>query len=266
LLGEPVELVQAETIPLEVIARAEIVLEGWIYEDRLVEDGPFGEYTGYYGRKQLVPVMEITALTHRRDAFYHDIFASHPDHYVDPLATEAHVYRAVKQFVPSVVAVHRPRCGSLYHAYVSIKKRVEGQGKTAGLAALSCHPNLKHVIVVDDDVDVRNEHEVLWAVATRFQADVGLTMVPNATGATLDPTAYGEDRSSQGTMTTKLIIDATKPLHGEFPARVRVPAEVLERINLEALVPGKQQPSAHDRAAAPSIDWWTTTRPGGERS
>lgn len=267
LLGEPLDMVAAETQPLEVPARAEFVLEGVIYPDRFVEDGPFGEYTGYYGSKQRVPLMELTAITMRQSPIYHDIFASHPDHYVDPLSTEAHVYRSVKQFVPSVVDVHRPRCGSLYHIYVSIKKRAEGQGKMAGMAALACHPNLKHAIVVDDDIDVRNEHEVLWAVATRFQADTGLTLSPYTTGATLDPTAYGEDRAADGTMTTKMIIDATKPVSRPFAQRVVIPRDVLQRIDLQQLLPGYHgagSTAGNGEVTQAGIDWWTTSKPGGQ--
>jgi 2,5-furandicarboxylate decarboxylase 1 len=264
LLGEPVEMVEAETVPLEVIARSEFVIEGYLYPDRLVEDGPFGEYTGYYGSNQIVPIMELTAITMRRGAIYHDVFASHPDHNVGPLAREAQVYRSVKEFVPTVTAVHSPRCGSLYHVYVSIKKRTEGQGRLAGMAALAGDPNIKHVFVVDDDVDVRNEHEVLWAVATRFQADTNLMLSPNTTGATLDPTAYGEDRAADGTMTTKMIVDATKPVKRPFPERVSVPRDVLERLDLRQLVPGYRAPAAGNGARSTGgQDWWTTTKPGG---
>ena len=260
LLGEPVEMVQAETLPIEVIARSELVIEGFVHPDRLVEDGPFGEYTGYYGSKQTVPLMEVTAITMRDKALFHDIFAGHPDHNAGPLATEANILRTVKQFVPSVTAAHSPRCGSFYHVYISIKKRVEGQGKLAGIAALVAHPNIKHVIVVDDDIDVLNEHEVLWAVATRFQADTGLTLSPFTTGATLDPTAYGEIRSEDGNMTTKMVIDATKPLGRSFPERVAVPRDVMERIDLRDLLQGRETagPKLAKRGEISAAEWWVT--------
>jgi UbiD family decarboxylase len=91
------------------------------------------------------------------------------------------------------------------HAVVSITKNHDGDGKTAGMAALSAHPSLKHVIVVDDDIDPDNMVEVEWAIATRLQADRGLVVVPYARGSTLDP-------SAREGITTKLIIDATVPV------------------------------------------------------
>ena len=118
-------------------------------------------------------------------------------------------------------------------AYVAIKKRVSGEGKAAGLAALSAEPNLKMVVVVDDDIDIYNEEQVIWAIATRLEGDIGLTMIPNILGAHLDPSAYGEVRTEKGPMQTKLIVDATRPATLPFAERIFPPKDVWNRVKLE---------------------------------
>ena len=108
-----------------------------------------------------------------------------------------------------------------------------GDPKQAALAAIVTDPNIKHVIVVDDDVDVFNETQVLWALAMRFQADRDLVIIPNIIGSHLNPTAYGFNRMEKGPMETKLIFDATKPLPPyHFPKEAQAPDEVLNKIDL----------------------------------
>jgi 2,5-furandicarboxylate decarboxylase 1 len=179
--------------------------------------------------------MQVTAITMRRDAIYHDLDPAHREHNLaGVLAFEASVYDSVKKLVPSVTGVYMPPSGCcVFTAYVRIKKRVPGEGKSAGLAALSAEPNLKFIVVVDDDIDIYNEEEVLWAVSTRFEADVGLTMIPNIMGAHLDPSAYGEVRTERGPMTTKLIIDATRPATLGFADRIRPPEDLWNKVKLE---------------------------------
>ena len=115
------------------------------------------------------------------------------------------------------------------HCYISLKKRAEGEPKQAALGALVTDPNIKHVIVVDDDVDVFNETQVLWALAMRFQADRGLVIIPNIIGSQLNPTAYGFNRMEKGPMETKLIFDATSRCHLRFSQRAQAPDEVSTR-------------------------------------
>jgi UbiD family decarboxylase len=156
------------------------------------------------------------------------------------LAFEASVYDSVKKLVPSVTGVYMPPSGCcVFTAYVGIKKRVAGEGKSAGLAALSAEPNLKMIVVVDDDIDIYDEEQVLWAICTRFEADADLTMIPNMLGAHLDPSAYGEVRNERGPMTTKLILDATKPATGAFAERITPPRELWEKMKLEDYIGGK---------------------------
>jgi 2,5-furandicarboxylate decarboxylase 1 len=237
LMGEPLEVVKAETVDLPVPAWAEIAFEGVLMpHEEETWDGPFSEYTGFYGpRKEPVGLMKLTAITMREDAIYHDLDPSHGEHNLSGALTfEASVYDTVKKLAPSVTGVHMPLSGAcVFTAYVSIKKRVPGEGISAGLAAVAAEPNLKIAVVVDDDIDIYNDSEVLWAIATHCEADRDLVIVPNAMGAHLNPAAYGEIRHEKGNMNTKMIFDATKPATLPFEERIRPPKEAWERIRLE---------------------------------
>ena len=154
------------------------------------------------------------------------------------LSFEASVFETVKKLVPSVQAVYMPPSGScVFTAYVQIKKRVPGEGKSAGLAAIAAEPNLKIAIVLDDDIDIYNEEQVLWAIATQCEADRDISIIPHAMGAHLNPSAYGERRTDKGPMNTKLIIDATRPATLPFAERIRPPKEAWERVRLEDYLP-----------------------------
>lgn len=237
LLGEPLEVVKAETVDLQVPARAEIIIEGVI--DRPVDgpgttDGPFAEYTWYYGGVQPCYQMRVTAITMRRDAIYHDLDPAHPEHNLAKiLGAEASIYEAVKKVVPSVKAVHLPMSGVLYHIYVSIKKRVQGEGKLAGIGALAGHIWATMVVVVDEDVDVFNEADVMWAIATRAVADRDVSIIANATGQRLNPSAHNESGTGRGYMVSKMIVDATKPVDRPFSTRITSNKELWQTMQLE---------------------------------
>jgi 2,5-furandicarboxylate decarboxylase 1 len=236
LLGEPLEVTQAETVDIPVPAWAEIAIEGILYPDKETGDGPFAEYTGYYGpAKKPIPLFQVKAITMRKDAIFHDLDPAHREHVVSGvLGYESSVYENVKKLVPSVQGVYMPPSGvCVLSAYVAIKKKVAGEGKSAGLAALSSEPNLKMVVVVDDDIDIYNEEQVIWAIVTRMEADIGLTMIPHILGAHLDPSSYGEVRTEKGPMQTKLIVDATRPVGLPFAERIFPPKDAWNRIRLE---------------------------------
>lgn len=235
LLDEPLELVGAETVDLDIPARSEIVIEGKIRPGNTGTDGPFGEYPRYYGVVEPCSLIDVTAITMRKDAYYHELDPNHPEHVLSGvLGREEQVYKAVRSVVPSVQAVHMPPSGCcIYHAYISIKKTVQGEGKMAALAALGSISTLRHVVVVNDDIDIYDEEEVLWAIATRFNAEMGATVIDNAMGAELDPTAYGETRFDKGPMTSKVIIDATKPVTRPFAERVMPANDIWERISIK---------------------------------
>lgn len=235
LLQEPVELVPCKTVDLPVPAYAEVVIEGVIRPGVWDHDGPFAEYAGYYGEGKKVSVIEVTAITHRRNPIWHDLYPSFREHtQVGLLARESQLLRRVREVMPRVTGLHLPPSGvNFYHVYVSIDKKVEGEGKMAGLAVLGSQYDVKHVVVVDDDIDIYNDEEVLWAIATRVEADRDCSIITNSFGAHLDPSAYGENRYERGPMTTKVIIDATRPITKPFAQRVTPPKDLWESIRLE---------------------------------
>ena len=241
LMGEPLEVVPGETVDIPVPAWAEIAIEGFLDPAKETADGPFSEYTGFYGpAKDPVGLMQVTGITMRRDAVYHDLDPSHREHNLaGALTFETALYNSVAKLVPSVTGVHLPPSGNCtFTAYIKIKKRVPGEGKSAGMAALAGDPNVKIAIVVDDEIDIYNDSDVLWAISTHVQADRDVTTIPFAMGAHLDPSAYGEVRTDKGPMQTKMIVDATRPATLPFADRIVPPKEAWERIRLEDYLDG----------------------------
>jgi len=228
MLREPVALVKCETVDLEVPANAEIVLEGKILPHVREDEGPFGEYSGHSVGVDKRPVIEITAITQRRNPIYQDVFTGHSEHrLMGAVPRESAIFKAVKAVAPGTRAVHMPVSGCCrFHCYISLDKRSEGEVRNAVFAALAADLYLKLVVVVDSDIDVYNEREVLWAMANRFQADRDILVIPNCQGSEIDPSA------KKGGITTKMAVDATQK-GKELPKRLRVPQEVAERIKIE---------------------------------
>ena len=237
LLEEPLQVVQAETVDLPVPAYAEIAIEGTIDPQNFGSDGPFPEYLGYYGtaKSGICPLINVTAITMRKDAIYLDLDPSHREHYMSlELVEETVVYDAVRRIVPSIKAVCFSPSSHLQHMYVSIKKRIPGEARLAALAALSAEPLHKVCVVVDEDVDVYNEEEVLWAIATRVVGDKDIIFIPGVPATTLDPYAYDETRLKRGNMNTYIIVDATKPLDLPFAlTRITPSPDLWESMNLD---------------------------------
>lgn len=236
LMDEPLEVIKGETVDLPVPASAEIIIEGILDPNMETDDGPFAEYTGYYGpAKDPIGLMQITAITMRSDALYHDLDPAHPEHNLAGVLTfESVVFDSVKQLVPSVTAVHLPASGvHTFTAFIQIKKGFPGEGMSAGMAALASTSEIKIAVVVNDDIDIYNEEQVWWAVSTINEADTGLAVIPGAVGSHLNPSAYGEVRTEKGPMNSKLIIDATRPATLPFATRIRPHKETWDRISLE---------------------------------
>ena len=240
LLGEPLRVTQCETVDLPVPADAEIAIEGVVDPQTMVTDGPFSEFVGHYGEGgKKVFLINITAITMRKDAIFHDLDSGHPEHNLGcVLGFEAPIYDAVKRAIPTVKAVHLPLSGySTYHVYVSIKKTTIGQGKLAAMAALAAlGSKAKTCIVVDDDIDVFNEKEVLFCLATRVTPGRDITIIENAAGNHLDPAAFDETRLQHGSMQDLLIIDATKPLTLPTFTRITPDPTLWKNMNLEEYV------------------------------
>jgi len=227
----PLRLVPSETWGEDfmVPADAEIVIEGEVPANVREVEGPFGEFPGTYGPQRLRWIIDVKAITHREDAIYQDVFVGHPDDRVQGgIPKEGRLFNRIKGVVPTVRAVHLPPSGVCrFHCYISIDKRVDGESKQAALIALGEVDFIKHVVVVDGDIDPFHEQSVMWAVATRVQADQDVDIIKNVKGNTLDPS------QTDDIMTTKMIVDATRPVTRPFPERIKVPEDVMSRIQLE---------------------------------
>lgn len=233
LMGGPLEVTKAITSDLPIPANAELVLEGVVSPTDFTQEGPFGEFSYYYGQAK-APDCKITAITHRKDPIFQDLHPTHSEHlclWLYP-GREARLYNRIQQAVPGVVDVRIPFHGGSFSAFISINKRKTGDAKQAILAAFAGDHFLKNVIVVDDDIDVHDTEEMLWASHVRFQADKDLVLLNDAKGIRMDPSAdqfitgFGPD-----TLTSKIGIDATRPIEG-FPERADLPHPGFENLNV----------------------------------
>jgi len=185
--GAPVELAQCETIDMPCIANAEIVLEaeilptGWTHPE-----GRFGEFTRLMGGLHWNPLVRVKAITRRKNAIYYALHMPWENTWLAAPTRYTSIRRAMKSAGIQVkdINVTLGGCG-FWHAIVSIRKQA-GEGKNALLAALTAQ-DIKHVVVVDDDIDVHNAMDVEWAIATRVQGDKDVIIIPGARAKPLDP-------------------------------------------------------------------------------
>jgi UbiD family decarboxylase len=222
LFDEPMELARCSTIDLLVPAWSEIVIEGEFLAGVREPEGPFGEFTGYFSSRSTENVFQVTCISMRHDAWFQSIASGRAGDYVTTLGVlrEVEVRNALRKTIPGVKDVHLPLSGcSSFTAFISLHQTRPGEAKHAIAIALGVDHYVKFVVVVDDDVDVFDESDVLWAMATRVQADRDLVVIPGSLGAILDPSA-----SEQG-ITAKLGIDATKPLGDAFAEKLIMDAE-----------------------------------------
>jgi len=223
LFGEPYRLARCGVAGLEIPAGAEIVIEGEILAGEREPEGPFGEFTGYASYRSTQNVFVAHRIRMRRDALFHSVVSGMSrDHIlISCITREGEILNALRRNLPNVRAVHVPHktCGA-FLAIVSMKKIAEGEPKMAMLTALGTELYTKHVIVVDEDVDIFDMDDVMWAVATRVRAEKDIFMVPGVKSAIIDPT------SDPKTFTvTKMGIDATAPLDEEFAERLTISDE-----------------------------------------
>ncbi|NYE24506.1 UbiD family decarboxylase [Pigmentiphaga litoralis] len=185
--GCPVELAQCETIDLPFIADAEIVIEAEILPTGWTQpEGRFGEFTALMGGLHWNPNVRIKAILHRRDAIYYALHMPWENTWLAAPTRYQAIRTALKTAGVQVKDINVTLGGrAFWHAVISIKKQA-GEGKNALLAALSVM-DLKHVVVVDDDIDVFNGEEVEWAIATRVQGDRDIFIIPGARAKPLDP-------------------------------------------------------------------------------
>ena len=206
LLGRPVCLVKSRTVGVEGVANAQFVIEGEILPHVREPEGPCAEVTGYYGERAERWVVNVKAITHRRDAIFHTLLPGREVYNSVGLVAEANVCRVVSSQVPGVRKIHFPHGGcGFYKAVVQIRKRAEGEAKNALLATLAAFPSLRIGVAVDEDVDIYDPEDVDWAICTRFDPDEGLILVKGALGHELNP-------MNPGGIGAKLGIDATAPV------------------------------------------------------
>lgn len=208
---DPVTVVPGKTVDVEVPVTAEVVVEGTIDPTEHEPEGPFGEYTGYMSGRSTNNVLRIDALTHRENPSYLAVTPANSSEHIRLAQTpkEPNIYQKIKEENPYVTDISMPKSGTLYHCFVSIDKSKPGQPMQSILSALGAWRYLKLVVVVDDVIDVHDEQEVMWAIATCVQADDDVHVFPDGVGNQLDP-------SSENGVTDKLGIDATRPLDKEY--------------------------------------------------
>ncbi len=208
LLDGKLECVELED-GLHVPAHAEMVMIGRIKKKELAEEGPFVDLTGTWDIVRKQPVLEVEKLYFGDDLIYRTILPGGVEHrYLMGIPQEPRIFKIVSNTLPRVKNVVLTEAGGCWlHAVVSITKKVEGEGKNVGMAALAAHPSLKRVVVVDDDIDITDEREVEWAIATRVQPDRDVVIIPDCKGSSLDPSQDPERH-----VTAKWIIDATAPV------------------------------------------------------
>lgn len=231
-LGDaPLDVVRGVSVDLFVPAQSEIVIEGRCRANLRRPEGPFGEFPQYYGERADRHVIEVTCVTTRKKPLFHTIVGGGLEHLIlGGIPREATILKTLQDMLPCVRDVHLAPGGACrYHLYIQIKARHAGEAKNVLMGAFAAHYDIKHAIVVDEDVDIHSPEMVEWAVATRFQADRDLVVIPGTQGSKLDP-------STENGFGAKMGLDATVPIDApEFRfKRIRVPGE--QDLDLDAAI------------------------------
>ena len=237
LRGAKVELVDCRTVPLKVPAEAEIVIEGHVALDDFGEEGPYGDHTGYYNAVEPFPVFTVSAITMRRQPIYLSTFTGRPPDEPSILGealNEIFVPLLIQQF-PEIVDFWLPPEGCSYRiAVVSMKKAYPGHAKRVMLGIWSFLRQFvytKWVIVVDDDIDIRNWKDVMWAIATRMDPARDITIVEGT------PIDYLDFASPESGLGSKIGLDATNKLppetRREWGRKIRMSEEIIEAVTLK---------------------------------
>jgi len=244
LTGKPVQLTKCVTVDIDVPANSEIVFEGYIDLDDVREEGPYGEYTGYYGEKMVQPTFHLKCITHRKNPYYVSCTSAHLAseclilHYPQPF----NWYRRMKTEVVGFRDAFLPLPGRNFIAIVQINKRYPGWGKQAIMSALGsgfAAAIVNWVIVVDEDIDIYNWDEVVFALATRVDPQLDIVTFPPMAVNALNPSARARIPESKDfpytnfALCSKVGIDATKKFAKE-PGRDR-PTPPLSLPDLEVL-------------------------------
>jgi UbiD family decarboxylase len=205
---EQLTVVKATSVDVFVPAEAEVVIEGTVYRDRRHAEGPFVDLTETQDVIRQEPVLEVKAITLRKDAIWQALLPGGLEHkLLMGMPREPTIFKKVNEVVKCLDVNISPGGASWLHAIVQIEKHNEDDGKKAIQAAFAGHTSCKHVFVVDEDIDIYDPMAVEWAMATRFQGDTDLVIRARERGSSLDPSAEA------GTyLTTKIGFDLTRPL------------------------------------------------------
>jgi 2,5-furandicarboxylate decarboxylase 1 len=207
---EKTELVKCKTVDLEVPADCEFVLEGRVTKESASE-GPFLDLTGIEDRIRQQPIVEIKCVTHRQNPIYQTILSGKNEHkFLMGMPKEPTIFNEVNKVCQCKDVYITPGGCSWLHAVVQIKKQNADDGKKAIAATFEGHKSLKHCIVVDEDINIYDPHDVEWAIATRFQADKNTVILSNQPGSSLDPS--GDLTEGKKATTAKAGLDATASL------------------------------------------------------
>lgn len=203
----PIILVPCKTVDLDVPKDCEIVLEGY-FTGEFADEGPFVDITGAWDVVRQQPVVEITRIAFRENPIYHALVPGRSEHKIlMGMPKEVDIFKAVSQVCHCCDVTMTSGGCSWLHAVVQIKQEKGDDGQKAIAAAFQAHRSLKHCIVVDEDIDIHNVHDIEWALATRFQADKDLIVLPDQPSSSLDPSAmHLAGKKSRG---TKMGLDAT---------------------------------------------------------
>ncbi len=243
LRGKAVKVVKGPVTGLPIPANAEMVLEGFVQPHKRKLEGPFGEWTGYYASDvREEPVLDIKAIYHRNDPI---ILGCPPQRPPEEQARYRAVTRSalirknvLQAGVPDITAVWAHEVGgSRLLLGVSIKQRYAGHSKQAGHVAAMCHAGAyagKYVIVVDDDIDVSNLEDLMWAMCTRSDPATSIDIIHGTWSTPLDPRIPPEEKAKGNNTNSRAIIDACRPYHwrDKFP-KVNMPSPELARRTME---------------------------------
>ena len=225
----PMSFARTLTNNLLVPAESEVILEGEI-TDEWADEGPFLDITGTYDIVRKQRVIEIKCITMRRNPIFQAILPAGREHrLLMGTPREAVIYREIKAAGIDCIDVKLTPGGcSWLHGVIKIRKKNEEDGRRAIEIAFKAHKSLKHVIVVDEDIDIDDLSDIEWAIATRVQLDRDLVLKPGELGSSLDPSADQVTRR-----TCKAGVDATIPLREKLEKfkRARIPGE--EEIRVE---------------------------------
>jgi 4-hydroxy-3-polyprenylbenzoate decarboxylase len=235
LRGSKTDVVKSQTNELQVPASAEIVLEGHIQADEIAEEGPFGDHTGYYNEVEKFPVFTVKRITHRKNPIYHSTYTGRPPDEPAMLGValnEVFVPLLQKQF-PEVQDFYLPPEGCSYRmALVSMKKKYPGHAKRVMMGVWSFLRQFmytKFIVVVDEDIDIRQWEDVIWAITTRMDPSRDTVLIENT------PIDYLDFASPVSGLGSKMGLDATNKYEGEtnraWGKPIEMSAEVKKRID-----------------------------------